>query len=86
MASSSSLNRDDRVAETVDPRTSLRVSSHNVRPATKRDAVLLGTASFYGDSVYDVAGEFLGEIQEIVNVMLLRGKWKAFPGSDVAEP
>jgi sporulation protein YlmC with PRC-barrel domain len=57
MASSSSLGRDDRSVATRSPRLPLRMS---------KPAVLLGTASVYGDSVYDIADRFLGEIQELV--------------------
>lgn len=44
----------------------MRVSTRGYTSASKRDAILLGTTSFYGDSVYDVAGKFLGEIEELV--------------------
>ena len=53
----SSLGRDDLSVGTRNPRLALRMS---------KPAVLLGTASVYGDSVYDVADRFLGEIQELV--------------------
>jgi sporulation protein YlmC with PRC-barrel domain len=36
------------------------------RPAITHDAVLLGTTSFNGDAVYDAAGRFLGEIEELI--------------------
>jgi len=53
----SSPGRDDHSVGTRNPRLALRMS---------KPAVLLGTASVYGDSVYDVADRFLGEIQELV--------------------
>jgi PRC-barrel domain protein len=53
----SSLSRDDHSAGMRNPRLALRMS---------KPAVLLGTASVYGDRVYDVADRFLGEIQELV--------------------
>jgi len=62
----SSLSRDDHFVGTLDRQPAKRMSTRGYRPAPKRDAVLLGTTSFYGDSVYDVAGKFLGEIQELV--------------------
>ena len=66
MASSSSLARDDRLVGTLNQRPALRKSTRDYRPTSKRDTVLLGTTSFYGDSVYDVAGKLLGEIEELV--------------------
>ena len=59
MASSTSCSRDDQCVGTLNRRPALR-------PPSKRDAVLLGTTSFHGDSVYDVAGKFLGEIEELI--------------------
>lgn len=57
MASSSPLRRDDHP-----------LATHNRRlvPRMSEPAVLLGTASVYGDRVYDVADKFLGGIQELV--------------------
>jgi hypothetical protein len=66
MGSSSSLSRDDRLVGTLNRQPALRMSKRENRSASKRDAVLLGTTGFYGDSVYDVAGKFLGEIEELV--------------------
>ena len=59
MASSGSLNGDDHLVGTLKRQPALR-------PTSKHNAVLLGTTSFYGDSVYDVSGKFLGEIEELV--------------------
>jgi sporulation protein YlmC with PRC-barrel domain len=42
------------------------MAARGYRAASGRDAALLGTTSFYGDSVYDVAGRFVGEIEELV--------------------
>ena len=67
MTSSTSLARDDRSSErTINLRPALRVSTSDYRPAVSRDAVLLGTTSFRGDGVYDVAGKLLGEIEDLV--------------------
>lgn len=66
MASSSSLRHDDELVGTLNRQPTLRKSTRNSRPASKPDPVLLGTTGFYGDSVYDVAGKFLGEIEELV--------------------
>lgn len=66
MGSSSSLSRDDRLVGTLNRQPALRRSKRENRSASKRDAVLLGMTGFYGDSVYDVAGKFLGEIEELV--------------------
>ena len=55
----SSPDRHDWWRGTIDRRSGLR-------SASRRNADLLGTTGFYGDSVYDVAGRFLGEITEIV--------------------
>lgn len=63
MASSFS---DDRFVGTLNRQPTARTSARGYRSAAKRDAVLLGTTSFYGDTVYDVAGKFLGEIVELV--------------------
>jgi hypothetical protein len=57
MASSSSLGRDDHLVGTLNRRSPLRRSARDGRAASKRDAVLLGTTSFSGDSAYDVAGK-----------------------------
>ena len=59
MASSSPLRRDDNPPRT---RSCQSVSVSRM----SEPAVLLGTASVYGDSVYDVADKFLGDIQELV--------------------
>jgi sporulation protein YlmC with PRC-barrel domain len=66
MATSSSLSRNDHLVGTLNRSPTLRISTRDDRPASKREAVLLGTASFCGDSVCDVAGKFLGEIEELV--------------------
>lgn len=66
MGSSSSLGRNDHLVGTLDRQPGLRRPTRDFRSASKRDAVLLGTTGFYGDSVYDVAGKFLGEIEELV--------------------
>jgi sporulation protein YlmC with PRC-barrel domain len=66
MGSSGALSRDDHLVGTLNRRPALRISTRDTRPASKRDAVLLGTTSFCGDGVYDVAGKFLGEIEELV--------------------
>lgn len=66
MASYSSLSRDDQLVGTINQRPAPRMPTSNHRPAPKRDAVLLGMTSFCGDSVYDVGGKFLGEIEELV--------------------
>lgn len=66
MASSSALGRDHRLAGTRDRQPALRMSMRDNRPPSKRDAVLLGTTGLCGDSVYDVAGKFLGEIEELI--------------------
>ncbi len=58
MASASSLRRDDHLVGTLNRRPAPRMFPRAYRPASKRDAVLLGTTSFCGDSVYDVAGKF----------------------------
>ena len=63
MASSSPLSRDDPLVRT---RVGRRTGTHEYRPPSRHGVVLLGTASFYGDGVYDVAGKFLGEIEELV--------------------
>ena len=66
MGSSSPLSRGDHLVGTLDRQAGLRTSARDYRFASKPDVVLMGTASFYGDSVYDVAGKFLGEIEELV--------------------
>jgi sporulation protein YlmC with PRC-barrel domain len=66
MANSSALSPDDRSVGTINRRPALRTSRRDYRPPAKRDAVLMGTASFYGDSVHDAAGTLLGEIQELI--------------------
>ena len=66
MESSSSLSRDDLLVGTLGRRSTPRASTPDDRPAATRDAALLGTTSFCGDAVYDVAGKFLGEIEELI--------------------
>ena len=66
MASASSLRRDDHLVGTLNRRPAPRMFPRAYRPTSKRNAVLLGTTSFCGDSVYDIAGKFLGEIEELV--------------------
>ncbi len=66
MSSSSSFSRDDHLVGTLNRRTARRASAFDDRPTSKRDAVLLGTTSFCGDSAYDAGGKFLGEIQELI--------------------
>ena len=63
LASSSPLSRDDPLVRT---RVGRRTGMHEYRAPSRHGVVLLGTASFYGDGVYDVAGKFLGEIEELV--------------------
>jgi sporulation protein YlmC with PRC-barrel domain len=66
MGNSSSLSRDDPFVETVDRLPPLRMSTRDLRPGPRRDAVLLATTDLYRDNVYDLAGKFLGEIEELV--------------------
>jgi sporulation protein YlmC with PRC-barrel domain len=66
MGSSSSLGRDDHLVGTLNRAPEVRLPARDHKTAADRDTVLLGTTSFYGDSVYDVAGKFLGEIEELV--------------------
>ena len=66
MASPSSVSRVDPAMDALDRRAALRLHTCDYRHASRHDAVLLGTTSFYGDTVYDVAGKQLGEIAEIV--------------------
>jgi sporulation protein YlmC with PRC-barrel domain len=67
LPASSSLRHDDRPEETLSrPRLGLRMSAYSDRPRSKRDAILVGTTTLRGNSVYDVAGRFLGEIEELV--------------------
>jgi len=66
LGSSSSLSRDDHLGETLDRLPPLRMSTRDLRPGTRRDAVLLATTDLYRDNVYDPAGKFLGEIEELV--------------------
>jgi sporulation protein YlmC with PRC-barrel domain len=66
MESSSSLGRDDQFVETIDRLPPLRMSTRDLRPGPRRDAVLLATTDLYRDNVYDLAGKFLGEIEELV--------------------
>jgi sporulation protein YlmC with PRC-barrel domain len=61
-----SPSRVDRLVGTLNRAPTLRTSTRDSRAAPRYDAVLLGTASFCGDGVYDVAGKFLGEIEELV--------------------
>jgi len=65
LTGSSSPSPHDRPAETRNRHTSLRISAYD-RPTSKRDAVLVGTTALRGNSVYDVAGRFLGKIEELV--------------------
>ena len=66
LAGSSTLSRNDHPLGSDKRRPSLRMSARDYRTAAEHGAILLGTTSFYGDSVYDVAGKFLGEIEELV--------------------
>ena len=66
MESSSSLSRDDHLVGTLNRRSAPRIATPDDRPVSTHDAVLLGTTSFCGDAVYDVAGKFLGEIEELI--------------------
>jgi sporulation protein YlmC with PRC-barrel domain len=66
MGSSSSPSRDDQLVGTLDRLPPLRMSTRDHRPGPRRDAVLLGTTDLYHDNVYDPAGKFLGEIEELV--------------------
>ena len=67
MGSSSSLSRDDHFVGTLNrPAALRRPPSDYYRPTSKHDAILLGTTGFYGDSVYDAGGKFLGQIEELV--------------------
>ena len=66
MPTYSSLRRDDHLVGTTKQRPPPRISTSEQRPVSKPDTVLLGTTSFYGDSVYDAAGKFLGEIEELI--------------------
>ena len=66
MATLSSPSRHDHLVGTLKRAPAPRASTRYDRGAPRHDAVLLGTASFYGDGVYDVAGKFLGEIEELV--------------------
>jgi sporulation protein YlmC with PRC-barrel domain len=99
MASSNSAGRDNHLVGTLNRRPAMRITARDYRPTLRRDAVLLGTTSFRGDSVYDVAGKFLGEIEELVldlqsgriaYALLVAGsflgmgrKWFAIPWSTV---
>ena len=66
MASSSALGRDGHLAGTPDRRPAPRVPTCDDRATPRRDAVLLGTTGLRGDCVYDIAGKFLGGIEELV--------------------
>jgi PRC-barrel domain len=66
MASFISPIRDNRVTHRPSGRSALRIPVGDDPHASRRDPVLIGTASFSGDSVYDAAGRFLGEIEELV--------------------
>jgi sporulation protein YlmC with PRC-barrel domain len=66
MGSSSSLSRDDYLEGTLERLPPLRMSTRDLRPGPRRDAVLLATTDLYRDNVYDPAGKFLGEIEELV--------------------
>jgi sporulation protein YlmC with PRC-barrel domain len=67
LAGSSSLRHDDRLGETPNrSRLVLRPSPSSDRPRSKREALLVGTTTLRGNRVYDVAGRFLGHIEELV--------------------
>ncbi len=66
MGSESSLNAGDRLVGTLNRQAAQRASTRDCLGTTRRDSTLLGTTGFYGDSVYDAAGKFLGEIEELV--------------------
>ncbi|MEP7181977.1 MAG: PRC-barrel domain-containing protein [Betaproteobacteria bacterium] len=66
MASASAPSRDDHLVGTLNRRPALREATSDDRPSSKRDAVLLGATSFCGDGVYDIAGRFLGWLDELV--------------------
>ena len=66
MASLSALSRDDHLVGTLDRQPAPRMSMRDNRPPSRRDAALLGTSGLCGDAVYDVAGKFLGGIEELV--------------------
>ena len=57
---------DDHSLRTLDRLPPVRMGTGDLRPGPRRDPVLLGTSSFYGDSAYDVAGKLLGEIEELI--------------------
>ena len=62
VASINALSRDDHLVGTLDRQPAPRLSVRDKRPPT----VLLGTSGLCGDAVYDVAGKFLGGIEELV--------------------
>jgi len=66
MGRSSSARLDDHLVGTLSREPAPRIATLGDRPVSARDAVLLGTTSFCGDAVYDVAGKFLGEIEELI--------------------
>ena len=66
MGSTNSVRLDDHLVGTLRRQPAPRLSGADDRPAATRDAILLGTTSFYGDAVYDVGGKFLGEIEELI--------------------
>ena len=66
VGSQSSLSADTSLVGTLNRQAAPRASARDFGGTTRRDSVLLGTTGFYGDSVYDVAGKFLGEIEELV--------------------
>src|SRR4030095_7523320 len=66
MGRSSSARLDDHLVGTLSRAPAPRTGMRDNRPAITHDAVLLGTTSFNGDAVYDAAGRFLGEIEELI--------------------
>jgi sporulation protein YlmC with PRC-barrel domain len=66
MGNSSPLSPDERMVGMLQRLPPIRMSTRDLRPGAGPDTALLGTTSFYGDSAYDVAGKFLGEIEELV--------------------
>ncbi len=64
---SNSLSPHDRLVGVSNRhRPGARLAACDDRPRSKRDAILVGTTTLRGNSVYDVAGRFLGEIEELV--------------------
>jgi sporulation protein YlmC with PRC-barrel domain len=66
MASGSALNRRPHLVGQPDRRPAPGEPTGDLRPASRLDAVLIGATSIGGDLVYDAAGKFLGEIEELV--------------------